>query len=364
MTLQDSKAAPEGLVSKLGEISQEWASEWTKTVGRSRNAMRVMNGYAPEVGATPADVVLTRNKMRLLRYRPTTEVTHPIPLLFVPSVINRHYILDLQEGKSLVAYLVDHGFDVFIIDWGKPSGEDRYVTYDDIIELYLGAAIRRMRRITGAPKVHLIGHCLGGMLTLTYASLHQEHAATLMNITTPVDLRHGGILRAWTEFMDVDLLVDTLGNVPWPLLQASFHMLKPMMLLQKAAWIYEKLWDDHTVDSFLALETWSNDNVSIAGEFYRTYIKELYQNNALFEGELRVRGKRVDLSTISVPVMNVAAQGDHIAPEESIVALSELVPQTQNVLVAGGHIGGVISRRASRVLWPQLVTFFNESMQE
>lgn len=351
-------------MSKLSELAQEWVGEMTRGMHRSRNAWRLLGGYRPEIAATPADVVFERNKMRLLRYRSTATELHAHPLLLVPSVINRHYILDLQPGKSLVEYFVNEGFDVFIIDWGKPGAEDQYITFDDVIELQLDAAVRKVVRLSGSSQIHLVGHCLGGLLTLVYASLHPKRVASMMNITTPVDLRKGGILRSWTEFMDVDQMVDALGNAPWPLLQASFHMLKPMALLQKTAWIYEKLWDDYTVDSFLALETWSNDNVSISGEFYRTYIKELYQNNALFEGTLQIRGWPVDLSKITVPVFNVAAKGDHIAPEESIVALSEKIPQTQNLLVSGGHIGGVISRRASRTLWPQMAEFFRNVVQK
>lgn len=362
MQQKDTQETGKAAVPKWVDMSVEWMSEWTRMMQRSRNAMRLMSGHKPEVAITPHDVIWTRNKMRLLRYHRPDDVIHqPVPLLFVPSVINRYYILDLQPGKSLVEFLAKQGFDVFIIDWGKPQSEDRYITFDDVIERLLGGCMRHIRKITGEPQVHLVGHCLGGMLTLAYASLHQQEVATLVNMTTPVDLTHGGILRTWTKLMNVDLMVDALGNAPWPLLQMSFHMLKPMTNLQKSAFLYERLWDDPTVDSFMAMETWSNDNVSISGEFFRTYIKELYQKNALFEGKLLIDGQRVDLRSIKVPVLNIAAAGDHIAPEPAVVALDQIIPQTQNMVVKGGHVGSIVSRRASKKLWPQLASFFLEN---
>ncbi len=343
-----------------------WAREWGEEIERGQkrwvNGMRLLRGERPPIGATPCDIVMRRNKMVMKRYRRSPEALskYPdaLPVLLVPSVINRSYILDLQPGKSVVEFLSQAGLDVFLMDWGKPGAEDQYQTFDDTIDYILRGAIRRIQRLTARSKIHLLGHCLGGMLTLTYASLYPDEVASLLNITSPVDLRHGGILKTWTGPMDPDLMVDALGNAPWPLLQTSFHMLKPMMQLQKTAWFYERLWKDNTIDNFVPLDTWSNDNVSIAGEFFRTYIKKIYQENGLFNGTLMVNGRRVDIAKLKHPVLNIAARGDHIAPEASVVALKERVPQTENRVLPGGHIGAVISRRARQTLWPQLVDFF------
>lgn len=369
-----SEQSQEQKTSVIGRWAQEWKEELTRGQQRVRNWFRLLGGYKPAIGATPSEVVMRRNKMAVRRYFPTTPdqgndrehgAEHPsslsrCPVLLVPSVINRSYILDLQPGKSVVEYLVNAGLDVYLIDWGKPGAEDQYLSFDDYIDHLLRGAIQRIFRLTGTQQIHLVGHCLGGMLTLTYAALYPEEVKSLLNMTTPVDLRHGGILQTWTKPMDPDLMVDALGNAPWPLLQASFHMLKPMLQIQKVAWLYERLWDDNTIDSFISLETWSNDNVSISGEFFRTYIKEIYQRNALYNGSLVVNGRQVDIGTIQQPVLNIAAQGDHIAPEASVLGLVDRVPHTENMVLPGGHIGAVISSRASRTLWPQLVSFLRQ----
>ena len=363
--------------SMLKKISETLSGETSRLLKRSRNAMRLITGSLPRVGQTPHHVVFQRNKMSLLRYECPKDTANPedngtetipeelrtersnIPILIVPSVINRHYILDLQKDRSFVEYLVKQGFDVFVISWGKVTEEDRYQTFDDYIEMLVEPSVRRICRFTGHDKIHLVGHCLGGIMALPYAALYPERIASFLNLTGPVDLRHGGILRRWTDSMDVDVMVDALGNAPWPLLQTTFHMMKPMGLLQKTAWFYEQLWKSDVVDSFVALETWANDNVSLSGEFFRTYIKEIYQKNALYNGTLIVRGRRVDLSKITVPVYNVAAKNDHIATEASVLALKDVVPQTENLVVYGGHVGVVVSRSASKKVWPKIVAFFD-----
>jgi polyhydroxyalkanoate synthase len=347
----------------LEQISQTLADETERFFQRSRNVMRFLGGHRVKVGQTPCDVVFERNKMKVLRYKPFAELAegaerHKTPVFLVPSLINRHYILDLESGKSFVEYLLMQGFDVFMLNWGTPSAEDQHQTFEDCIEMLIASAIRRICKLTGEEKVHLVGHCMGGMLTLPYAVLYPERVASLLNMTTPVDMNKAGVLKGWSTPLDVDVMVDSLGNAPWPLLQTSFQLLKPMSMLQKTAWFYENLWDNERIDRFLALETWVNDNVSIPGEFYRTYIRRIYQDNALYNGTLVIKGQSIDLSVIKHPILNIAAQYDHIAPVPSVVALKELIPHSENVVVKGGHIGAVISRKASKMVWPQITEFF------
>lgn len=365
---EDGGAVSSETPSFWQRTTQEWKDELQRMRRRGANWWRMLKGYRPPIGASPYSLIMQRNKMELRRYSLfdlKSEAVHPkIPVLIVPSTINRSYILDLQPGKSLVEYLIGQDLDVFMIDWGKPTSEDRYISFDDHVEHLLGAAIDNISRLTGHKQIHLIGHCLGGMLTLVYTALHPNRVCRLINLTSPVDLRHGGMLSTWAKFANPRLLINAFGNAPWPLLQLSFHTLKPMLFLQKTAWFYERLWDDHTVDNIIALETWANDNVSIAGQFFCTYIEEIYQKNALFDGTLVVKGRRVDLTTIHQPVLNVAAQGDHIAPEQSVMALAQLIPHTQNLLLRGGHIGAVISKYASQKLWPKISAFLSGDKEQ
>ncbi len=342
----------------------------TDLLSRAANLAQLVTRGKPPVGTTPHDVVFTENKWRLLRYRPAPAAlsggrTYATPVLLVPSLINRHYVLDLLPGKSFAGWLTAQGHDVYIIDWGTPGPEDRYLGFDDICDRYLGRAIRVTARTAGASRVHLLGYCLGGTLTAIHAAAHPERVASLCALAAPIRFRDDGLLSAWTNSpsFDVDALVDACDNVPWPLMQASFHLLRPTLQLAKFVGLADRAgraWNDEFLDGFLALETWGSDNVSFPGECYRRYIKELYRDDALACGTFRLSGRPADLANLRAPTLAVTFEHDNIVPWRSAAALIDLAGarDKQRIHLPGGHVGAVVSRAASQSLWPQLSAFF------
>lgn len=326
---------------------------------------RLLSRMSLPVGTTPSDVVHSENKLRVLRYRPRPEgIAHPTPVLIVPSLINRHYVLDLLPGKSFVEALVKLGHDVFMMFWGTPGDEDRYLTFDAVTDRYIGRAVRKAAALAGSEQVHLLGYCLGGTLAAIYAAAHPEEIASFAALAAPIDFHDSGLLSLWTQTksFEVGALISAFGNIPWPLMQASFHLLKPTMNLQKAIQVIEKIADDEFLDRFFAIETWGNDNVSIPGEFYRRYIEELYRGNALVRDQFTLSGRPVRLANISCPTLAITFGHDHIVPPESAAILLELISarDKQRIHVSGGHVGAVISRKGAETLWPQIARFFQE----
>lgn len=320
----------------------------------------------PQVGKTPADVVFQENKWKLLRYRPVGPTTG-LPVLLVPSLINRHYVLDLKPGKSFVEYLVAQGHDVFIIDWGTPGPEDRFLEFDDFADRYLGRALRKTCKIAGAEKTHVLGYCLGGTLTTLRAAKSQDHIATLTNLAAPVSFKDDGLLATFSNIttLDLDTMNAAFGNIPWPLMQFGFHLLRPTMNLSKAVHVMDKATDDEFLDGFFALETWGNDNVSFPGNAFVRYIKELYQGNLLIKGEFALSGVVVNLKDITVPLLNIAFQHDNIVPAESAAVLNDLVSSQDKTLhrLSGGHVGAVVSKKAAKGLWPLVSNWWREHDQ-
>lgn len=322
-------------------------------------AERVRRG-PPAVGLTPADEIWRENKWRLLRYRPTVPAAQRwrTPILLVPSLINRYYVLDLAPGRSFVEYLVAAGHDVYIIDWGTPGDEDRFVTFDDVCHRYLGRAVRKVAARGPDGVCHVLGYCLGGTLATIYTAAEPAQVASLVALAAPIDFAHGGLLATWTRSpgFDVGALVDGFGNVPWPLMQASFHLLKPTASLAKLVGLLDRAWDDEFLDGFLATERWGNDNVSFPGACYRRYIEELYRDNALVAGTMRLGGKPARLADIDCPTLAVTFEHDHIVPAASATALLAHVsaPDKAQLHQRGGHVGAVVSRKAATGLWPQL----------
>ena len=333
-----------------------------KILERAGNLIKRAAAGLPAVGLTPADVVHAENKWRLLRYRGAADFATPV--LLVPSLINRHYVLDLRPGRSFAEFLVEHGHDVYMIDWGTPGDEDRYLEWDDIVDGYLGRAIRVAARHSRQRKVHLLGYCLGGTLAAVHAAARPERVASLMLVAAPVDFHQGGLLARWTTTpsFDLDALAGAFGNVPWPLMQASFHMLRPTLNLSKLVSMIDRAWDDEFLDHFAALERWGNDNVSFPGLAYRRYVQELYRENRLAAGTFTMSGRPARLDAIRQPVLVVSFAHDHIVPDRSATAALDLVasPDRQLLRVAGGHVGAMVSRKARGGLWGQLSAWWAE----
>jgi polyhydroxyalkanoate synthase len=333
------------------------------SVKRLFNLASLATRPKPPVGRTPSDVVFSENKWRLLRYRSAAR-KHQRPILLVPSLINRHYVLDLLPGKSFAEWLVAQGWDVYCVDWGTPGPEDRYVTFDDVCDAALGRAIRRAAKTSGADKVHLLGYCLGGTLTTIHAAVHHERIASMCALAAPVRFDSPGLLEAWTRTptFDVRAIVNATGNVPWQLMQSAFHMLRPTLNLSKTVHMVDRAWDDEFLDGFLALETWGNDNVSFPGECYVRYIEELYRGDALRKGTFTLGGRPARLENVTCPLLVVSFEHDNIVPKEAATALVELAGSKvrKHVHLPGGHVGAVVSRSASKRLWPVLDAFYAE----
>jgi polyhydroxyalkanoate synthase len=319
----------------------------------------------PKVGMTPATVVHRENKWRLLRYVPRPEgVALSTPLVIVPSLINRHYVLDLMPQKSLVEWLVGRGLDVYCIDWGTPEDEDRFLTFDDISDRYIGRATRVACKTARAAQAHVLGYCLGGTLALIHALARPERVKTLALLAAPVGFDDGGLLSRWTRSpsFDVGALVDGLGNVPWQLMQSAFHMLRPTMTLGKSVTLLDRAWDDEFLDGFLALETWGNDNVSFPGACYRTYIEELYRGDALVAGKMVLGGKALRLEDHRAPTLVVTFEHDAIVPAASAAVVMDRIasPDKQRMHLPGGHVGAVVSKKAKSGLWPAMYQFWSD----
>lgn len=315
------------------------------------------------VGSTPADVVWRENKWRLLRYRPPRPPRFATPVLLVPSLINRSYVLDLLPGKSFAEDLVESGHEVYAIDWGTPGDEDRYLTFDDFADRYLARAIRQVARRSARGQTHVLGYCLGGTLAAIHAAAHPERIASLVALAAPITFHDQGLLSRWTRApsFDVGTMVEAFGNVPAELMQTAFQLLRPTLSLLKAVHFVDRMWDDEYLDGFFALEAWGSDNVPFPGEVYRRYVEELYRADALTRGTFTLSGRPVDLADIRCPLLVVTFEHDHIVPWQSAATLLDRAGSTdkERIHLLGGHVGAVVSRHAKKSLWPRLRAFWS-----
>lgn len=319
-----------------------------------------------QLAPTPKDTLLRDGTAQLYRFRRGSEqpAIGGMPILLVPSLINRWYVLDLREGASLASALANHGLDTWCLDWGVPEDEDRYLTWDEVLAR-LGRAVRAVKRATGSPKVGLLGYCIGGTLSAIWTAQHPDDVAALVNLAGPIDFSQGGFLAHMTDprWFDPDA-ISAAGNVSASQMQAGFVALRPTSQVAKWVAYADKSWDPAARASFDALEAWSSDNVPFPAAAYATYIKELYQENRLVKGEHRVAGEAVNLSRISCPVLTVVTDRDVICPPAAARALNDRCgSKDQEVLqVSGGHVGAVVGGKAPTVLYPAIASWLGSKL--
>lgn len=342
--------------ASLTEQSLEYQS-------RMRTFMKVLSTKAP-IAQTPKELVWALNKAKLYRYAPVVpaESRYPVPLLLVFAIMNRPYILDLRPGHSFVEFMVRSGFDVYLLDWGRPGFEDRGMKLDDYAMEYLPRAIRKMKAVSGSEEFSMLGWCIGAILTTIYAAMRSEDGLrNLLLLTAPLDFsdRSHITFGRWTDerYFDVEKILAAFGNMPGEMIDSGAKALKPV---DNYITNYCKLWDNlddpRAVEAWHAMNTWVTDNIPMAGAAYRQLIVELYRKNALIQNQLYVKGERVDLSRIQANLLTVIAAGDHITPpcqSEAIVGKVSSKDK-ESYHIPGGHIGIMAGSSAHRTTWPHI----------
>ena len=303
-------------------------------------------------GATAREEVWRDGKVVLYRFRGERAPTAKVPLLICYALVNRPYMVDLQDDRSLVKNLLALGEDVYIIDWGYTDRSDRFLTLEDYIDRFIDGAVDYLRGAHGTDAINLLGICQGGAFSLSYASLHPAKVRNLITMVTPVDFHTpDNMLAHWTRGLDVDLFVDTLGNVPADMMNLCYLTLKPWRLfVQKYVGMVDILDDPRAMEDFLRMEKWIFDSPDQAGEAFRQFIKQYYQGNGFVEGGIVIGGREVDLGFVDMPVLNIFAEQDHLVPPSASRPLKGLVGTTDysELSFRGGHIGIYVSGRAQK----------------
>ena len=319
-------------------------------------------------GATPASVVYRENKLRLLRLLDESgQPRSGPPVLFVPAPVSRYFIIDLLPGRSFAGHVAAAGYDVYIIDFGEPTSEDRFCDLTYYVDGLLRRAVRKVSALSGSPDVNLIGYCLGGTLSLLYAALYPATVARLVLLTTTVDGDvQGGI--PWVAHR-MGLEGESAEHprlVPAAEVKSWFEMLAPgsNSVPGRVGDLWERLDDaPERLRDVRTMASWVDDVVPASGRL----LAELYQQfgpgrNGLMRGTARVAGRVVDLSAVTMPVMAVSAEKDTIAPPDGVDAITAIVPHAEVVRLPGGHVGMVAGRSAAAV-WQRTVDFLGRTQE-
>src|SRR5659263_784460 len=321
------------------------------------------------VATTPSQIIYTEDKMKLIHYIPAVAKTHPVPILIVYALVNRYYILDLQPDKSLIKKLLEEGFDVYVIDWGYPSGSDRYLKLDDYVNSYMNNSIDWIRERSGSDKITLLGVCQGGTFSVMYSSLHPEKVKNLVTLVAPVNFdTDKGILNLWAKGLDVDKIVDYYGIVPGDFLNSGFLLLDPFrLMIDKYVGMFDRiecnpednacnLRNEKIVKNCLRMEKWIFDSPDQAGETFRQFMKDCYQKNLLIKNKLELNGKKINLKNITMPLLNIMAEFDHLVPNEASIPLNDAVSSKEKEMAVfpTGHIGIFVGSKSQKEVCPTI----------
>jgi polyhydroxyalkanoate synthase len=332
------------------------AARFNEKLAKGMMSFQKLGNY--DYGCTDKEAIWQQDKVVLYRFKSDQKITTRTPLLISYALVNRPYMVDLQADRSIVRNLQAMGHEVYLIDWGYPDLSDRYLTLDDYINGYLRGAVKAVSKRHGLDAINLLGICQGGAFSLCYTSIYPDTIKNLITMVTPVDFHTpDNMLSHWTRAMDVDLFIDTLGNVPADLMNYCYLTLKPYRLNhQKYIGLVEMLDNPDELTNFMRMEKWIFDSPDQAGEAFRQFIKDFYQGNKLVKGGLQIGKHAVDLKRIKQPVLNIYAEQDHLVPPSASMPLKDVVGTKDYSVLSfkGGHIGIYVSGRAQREVPPAI----------
>jgi polyhydroxyalkanoate synthase subunit PhaC len=289
---------------------------------------------------------------RLLDYRPRGGP----PVLVVPSLINRAYILDLAPGQSLLRYLAAQGLRPLLLDWGAPAEEERGFDVGDYITRRLEPAAEIARQAAGAAPV-VLGYCMGGLLALALATRRPELVTALALLATPWRFHAERAEQARLLGVLAEPLAKSyaaLGEVPVDVLQALFAAQDPLLVLRKFSRFAEMAQDSAAALGFVALEDWLNDGVPLAIPVARECLGGWYGEDRPGRGQWRVEGQAVRPRAIEIPTLIVVPAQDRIVPPATAAALAEELPLAETWTPRLGHIGMIVARDAPSTVWEPL----------
>ena len=342
-----ARAEPEALARALG-------AEAATRIARFLDGIESYRAHPYRRRLADPPVLWQAGTSRVLAFGGEASAT---PVLLVPSLINRAYILDLRPERSFARYLRGRGLRPYLLDWGAPGAEERAFGLDDYILGRLQPALEAARRDAGRP-LALAGYCMGGTMALPLAA--RADVAALVLLATPWDFRADGGHQARmiaAHRPGLAALNDSLGQLPPDALQAMFAALDPLLAARKFSAFAQLPPASAAARNFVALEDWLNDAVPLTGPVARACLDDWYGANAPARGLWRVGGEAVRPERIACPALNVVPARDRIVPPASAEALSDALPDAETWRPPLGHIGMMASPRAKRLLWRKLAAW-------
>ena len=341
-------------------MSDNSAMNLTDELEQFRQRYRQLNGQivkqrVPLKWTSKYTVVLEHGSMQLIKFAGGN--VGQKPLLISYSHVNRPGIIDLHQDHSLIQCLIKCGHPVYLLDWGNVRDPDKENNLSVYVDQYIDIAVNHLVNDSHHQRVNILGICQGGTFSLCYASLHPDKINRLVTMVTPVDFHcRDSLISHWVDHIDFTTLEQYPTNVSGAMLTMMFQMMRPFEDLLRQVNLIEQPSCPEKLDFVIKMDQWIYDCPDQPGRAFAQFMIRFFQQNALVQGRLEIGGKAIDLSTLSMPILNVYAANDHLVPPASSTALAKFAGKCDyhEKRFEGGHIGLLVSRDAQQTVLPEI----------
>ncbi|MGE5417950.1 MAG: alpha/beta fold hydrolase [Acidobacteriota bacterium] len=314
----------------------------------------------PPTGCTPKEVIWQNKEAKLYRYQGAVPRKYRTPILFLYALINRPYILDMIPGFSMIEYLTQQGYDVYLLDWGEFTWDDRETTFDDLVFDYVAPAVEMVAQTAQSPEISAIGYCMGGTIAAMYLPLFKSSPVrNMVCMGAPVDFCDSGAADVLLDarWFDADKVTKAFPLMPRTLVAFGASLLDPVKnYIGQYASFSRVVAEHNSAYPWLAFYKWKRDGIHFPGEAFQQWVRDFYQSNKLIANKIKLRGKKVKLSDINANLLVLAGANDNIVPKHQAKALVDLVSSRDKDYKEFplDHQGLVFGRLAKHKVYPVL----------
>ena len=346
---------------------QNMLEDWERKISGKKPVGTENFVVGRDVAVTPGKVVYRNRLIELIQYAPAGDTVRPEPVLIVPAWIMKYYILDLSPHNSMVKYLTEQGFTVFMISWRNPDENDRDLDMDDYRTLGIMSALDTVNAIVPGQKIHAVGYCIGGtLLSIAAAAMardNDDRLASLTLLAAQTDFTEAGELMLFINESQLAFLEDMMweqGFLDTTQMAGAFQMLRSNDLV----WSY--LTRNYLMgerEPMIDLMAWNADATRMPYRMHSQYLRRLFLDNELAEGRYVVGTRPISLTDIRVPIFAVGTERDHVAPWRSTYKIHHLTEvEVTYLLTSGGHNAGIVSEPNHRSRHYQVMTTPGEAL--